>query len=58
MTPTLLTGLVREAALTAEEFGGVPDAWIFPEEAPVLSRAADRRRRESATVRHRARRSD
>ncbi|MFD8208006.1 hypothetical protein ACFV2S_16635 [Streptomyces sp. NPDC059695] len=58
MTPTLLTGLVPEAALTAEEFGDVPDAWIFPEEAAVPSRAADRRRRESATVRHCARRGD
>ncbi|MFD9610923.1 4'-phosphopantetheinyl transferase family protein [Streptomyces sp. NPDC004288] len=53
--PTLLTGLVPEAALTAEEFGDVPDAWIFPEEAAVLSRSADRRRREFATVRHCAR---
>ncbi|KUM90819.1 MULTISPECIES: 4'-phosphopantetheinyl transferase family protein [Streptomyces] len=55
MMPTLLTGLVPEAALTAEEFGDVPDAWIFPEEEAVLSRAEDRRRREFATVRHCAR---
>ncbi|AYG84933.1 4'-phosphopantetheinyl transferase Npt [Streptomyces hundungensis] len=55
MRPTLLTGLVPQAALTAEEFGDVPDAWIFPEEAAVLSGAAERRRREFATVRHCAR---
>ncbi|MER5963211.1 4'-phosphopantetheinyl transferase superfamily protein [Streptomyces sp. NPDC002057] len=52
---TLLSGLVPEAVLTAEEFGDIPDAWIFPEEAAVLSRAVDRRRREFATVRHCAR---
>ncbi|MFJ2783099.1 4'-phosphopantetheinyl transferase [Streptomyces sp. NPDC093249] len=51
----MLTGLVPEAVLTAEEFGDIPDAWIFPEEAAVLSRAVDRRRREFATVRHCAR---
>ncbi|MEU3404175.1 4'-phosphopantetheinyl transferase superfamily protein [Streptomyces sp. NPDC006670] len=55
MTATLLTGLVPGAARTAEEFGDVADAAVFPEEAAVLSRASDRRRREFATVRHCAR---
>ncbi|WP_431780373.1 4'-phosphopantetheinyl transferase family protein [Streptomyces chumphonensis] len=55
MTRTLLTGLVPEAAITAEKFGDIPDAWIFPEETAVLGRAAHGRREEFATVRHCAR---
>ncbi|MEV3992613.1 4'-phosphopantetheinyl transferase superfamily protein [Streptomyces sp. NPDC049837] len=55
MIATLLTGLLPPAALSAEEFGDVPDAWLFPEEAAALSGAAARRRGEFATVRHCAR---
>ncbi|GGT60408.1 4'-phosphopantetheinyl transferase family protein [Streptomyces purpureus] len=55
MTATLLTRLLPPAALSAEEFGDIPDAWLFPEEAAVLSRAVERRRKEFATVRHCAR---
>ncbi|OIK02505.1 4'-phosphopantetheinyl transferase [Streptomyces sp. MUSC 14] len=55
MNTTLLTGLLPRAALSAEAFGDVPDAWLFPEEAAALSGAIERRRREFATVRHCAR---
>jgi 4'-phosphopantetheinyl transferase EntD len=44
-------------AVTAEEFGDVPDATLFPEEERLIARTVDKRRREFATGRHCARRA-
>jgi 4'-phosphopantetheinyl transferase EntD len=53
----LLPDLLPETVATAEEFGDLIDAYLFPEEAAAVARAVDRRRREFATGRACARRA-
>ncbi len=57
MDPRLLASLLPAAAVAVEAFEDDPSAVLFPEEAALLSRAVDKRRREFTTARvcaHRA----
>ncbi|MFF0018013.1 4'-phosphopantetheinyl transferase [Streptomyces sp. NPDC005374] len=57
MSATLLAGLLPRDAETAEAFEDPPAVFLFPEEQAVIANAADKRRREFATVRYCARRA-
>jgi len=47
--------MLDAAVASAEEFGDPEGAWLFPEEAAVVAKAVDKRRREFTTARHCAR---
>jgi 4'-phosphopantetheinyl transferase EntD len=53
----LIEKILPAAVASAEAFDDPPDAVLYPEEAQVISRAVDKRRREFRTVRHCARRA-
>lgn len=53
----MIGALLPAKAVTEESFGDLPDAPLFPQEAAVIARAVESRRREFATVRACARRA-
>lgn len=53
----MIEELLPDKTVTEEAFGDLPDAPLFPEEAALIARAVEKRRREFATVRACARRA-
>lgn len=53
----MIEKILPAGVASAEAFDDPPDAVLYPEEADVISRAVDKRRREFRTVRHCARRA-
>jgi enterobactin synthetase component D / holo-[acyl-carrier protein] synthase len=53
----LIEKILPAGVASAEAFDDPPDAVLYPEEADVIRRAVDKRRREFRTVRHCARRA-
>jgi enterobactin synthetase component D / holo-[acyl-carrier protein] synthase len=53
----VIENILPDAVVCAEAFDNPPDAVLFSEEEAVISRAAEKRRREFHTVRHCARRA-
>ncbi|MGH3694400.1 MAG: 4'-phosphopantetheinyl transferase family protein [Pseudonocardiaceae bacterium] len=53
----MIEKILPAGVASAEAFDDPPDAVLYPEEAEVISRAVDKRRREFRTVRHCARRA-
>jgi 4'-phosphopantetheinyl transferase EntD len=49
--------LLAPGVVGVDTVADVPEAWMLPEEAAVVARAVDKRRREFGTVRHCARRA-
>ena len=53
----MIERLLAPGVVGVDTVADVPEAWMLPEEAAVVARAVDKRRREFGTVRHCARRA-